>query len=952
MSENVIRIQGARQHNLKNISLELPRDRLVVITGVSGSGKSSLAFDTLYAEGQRRYVESLSAYARQFLEQMDKPDVDSIEGLSPAIAIEQKSAGRNPRSTVATVTEIYDYLRVLFARAGEAHCHSCGKPITRMSIQQMCDRVLGELPQDERFMVIAPIVRGRKGEYRKEFERFRKDGWSRVRVDGRLYDLSSEEIELDRNLKHDIEIVVDRLTVKPGAETQLSQSLEHAAQLADGLVLIETRDGGRMTFSEKYACPDCGVSLPEISPRLFSFNNPHGACPECHGLGMKIYFDPELVVPDENLSVNEGAIAAWNSASGFMYKTMLSSACAEMKIDMDRPWRELPEKQRKTLLYGLGDKRITYEISRENEHYKWNGRFEGVITNLERRYRDTQSEYIREEFERYMSYRVCPSCKGLRLRPEALHVLIDGRSIIDVTHMSAGDCLRYFSELRLDARRIEIAARVLKEIRERLKFLVNVGLDYLSLDRASATLSGGESQRIRLATQIGSSLVGVMYILDEPSIGLHQRDNRRLLETLMQLRDQGNTVIVVEHDEDTIRSADFVVDMGPGAGVHGGEVVFAGKPAQLERKRDSLTGGYMSGRLEIAVPARRRKSNGQALKLCGCTANNLKNIDVEIPLGVFTCITGVSGSGKSSLLIDTLLPTLEAHAAGRPRLVNCRKAEGLEFVKQVISIDQSPIGRTPRSNPATYTGLFGPIRELFAKVPEARARGYAPGRFSFNVKGGRCETCEGAGVIKIEMHFLPDVFVQCEACGGKRYNRDTLDVKYRGHSISDVLDMTVDEAHELFENVPQLHNKLATLRDVGLGYIALGQSATTLSGGEAQRIKLTKELSKRSGGNTLYVLDEPTTGLHFDDIRRLLEVLNRLVEMGNSVLVIEHNLDVIKTADHIIDMGPEGGLRGGEVTACGTPEEVAAAPASHTGGFLKEKLGLQKSKSGKGKLVK
>jgi len=944
MSSNVIRIQGARQHNLKNISLELPRDRLVVITGVSGSGKSSLAFDTLYAEGQRRYVESLSAYARQFLEQMDKPDVDSIEGLSPAISIEQKSAGRNPRSTVATVTEIYDYLRVLFARVGEPHCHSCGKPITRMSIQQMCDRILTDLSAGERFMVIAPMIRGRKGEYRKEFERFRRDGWSRVRVDGTLYDLSSEEFELDRNIKHDIEIVVDRLTVKPELESQLSQSLEHAAHLADGLVLVETSDGRRMTFSEKFACPDCGVSLPEISPRLFSFNNPHGACSACHGLGMKIYFDPELVVPDERLSINEGAIAAWSSKGGFMYNTMLSSACREMGINMDKPWRELSEKHKKALLHGLGDQRISYEISREDEHYKWHGRFEGVITNLERRYRDTQSEYMREEFERFMSYSVCPDCGGLRLRPEALHVFIDGHNIIDVTHMPAGECLNYFNNLKLDARRLEIAARVLKEIRERLNFLVNVGLEYLSLDRPSATLSGGESQRIRLATQIGSSLMGVMYILDEPSIGLHQRDNQRLLEALTHLRDLGNTVIVVEHDEDTIRSADYVIDMGPGAGVHGGEVVFAGKPAQLMRKRDSLTGAYLSGRLEIALPEKRRKPDGRFIKLLGCSANNLKKINVNIPLGLFTCITGVSGSGKSSLLIDTLLPTLEAASSGKARCVNCESAAGIKAVERVISIDQSPIGRTPRSNPATYIGLFGPIRELFSKVPEARARGYAPGRFSFNVKGGRCETCEGAGVIKIEMHFLPDVFVQCEACGGKRYNRDTLDIKYRGHNISDVLDMTVDEAVELFENVPQLRNKLATLRDVGLGYITLGQSATTLSGGEAQRIKLTRELSKRPGGHTLYVLDEPTTGLHFDDIRKLLDVLNRLVDAGSSVLVIEHNLDVIKMADHIIDLGPEGGLHGGELMACGTPEEIAAAPASHTGMFLKAKLGLKKLK--------
>ncbi len=936
MAEKHIIIEGARQHNLKNVNVKLPRDKLVVITGVSGSGKSSLAFDTLYAEGQRRYVESLSAYARQFLEQMDKPDVDTIEGLSPAISIEQKSAGKNPRSTVATVTEIYDYFRVLFARVGEPHCPGCGKPISRMSVQQMVDSIQ-KLEEGTRFMLIAPMVRGRKGEYRKEFERLRKDGWSRVRVDGNIYDLSVEEVKLDRKIKHDIEVIVDRLVVKPDMDAQLSASLEHTLALADGLALVETKSGESILFSEKFACPECNISLPEISPRLFSFNNPHGACPECHGLGMKIYFDPELVVPDERLSIKQGALAPWHS-NGFMYSTMLRSVARALEIDMDKPFSKLSEAHKKALLYGTGSKRITFEIDGKNRHHRWQRKFEGVINNLERRYKETNSPGVREDLERYMSYRMCPNCNGERLRPEALAVLLNGHNIMNITRLSIGECLEYFENLKLSQKQMKIAERVLKEIKERLGFLKNVGLDYLTLDRTSATLSGGESQRIRLATQIGSSLVGVMYILDEPSIGLHQRDNQRLLETLKRLRDLGNTVIVVEHDEETIMSADHVVDMGPGAGVHGGEVVFSGTPKALVKSRKSLTGKYISGKQAIALPPSRRKPDSRRLQFIGCNANNLRDIDINLPLGLLTCVTGVSGSGKSSLVIDTILPTLQASIQGRKRCSNCKSIKGAGAVERVIAIDQSPIGRTPRSNPATYTGIFTPIRELFARLPEARARGYQPGRFSFNVKGGRCETCQGGGFIKIEMHFLPDVFVQCEVCGGKRYNRDTLDIRYRGKNIADVLGMTVDEANEFFDKVPAIANKLKAMRDVGLGYIELGQAATTLSGGEAQRIKLTRELSKRTSGQTVYVLDEPTTGLHFEDIKKLLGVLNRLVEAGNSVVVIEHNLDVIKTADYIIDMGPEGGLRGGTVICSGTPEEVADCEASYTGHYLRDKL--------------
>ena len=940
-ADNII-IRGAREHNLKNINLELPRNKLIVITGLSGSGKSSLAFDTLYAEGQRRYVESLSAYARQFLEQMNKPDVDTIEGLSPAISIEQKAASKNPRSTVATVTEIYDHFRLLFARIGTPYCYSCGKPIERMTVQQMVDQALG-LKEGARFMLMAPVVRGRKGEYRREFETFRRDGHIRLRVDGEMLDLSEmdELPRLDRKRKHSIEVVIDRLTVRDGIANRLAEGFELALSLADGVALIETAKGEQTHFSESFGCVDCGISYPEISPRLFSFNNPYGACPDCHGLGVKMYFDPELVVPNENLSLNQGAVAPWASPTARFYHFMLESVTRDLVASMNTPFRKLPAGVRNTILHGSGGRPIEFNYEGDNErkvNYTYTREFEGVIPNLERRYRETQSEMIREELERYMNYQVCPACKGNRLRPEALNVRLRDRNIIDLTRLTISGCLDFFMELSLTRHEGQIAARLLKEIRERLGFLNNVGLDYLTLSRASATLSGGEGQRIRLATQIGSSLVGVLYILDEPSIGLHQRDNKRLLRTLKHLRDLGNTVIVVEHDEDTILSADHVVDMGPGAGVHGGEIVATGKPQDIVSHKRSLTGRYLSGELSIPIPEKRRQATNRVLELIGCRANNLKDIDVKFPLGTLIGITGVSGSGKSSLVIDTLFPTLISHLHGRRRPYNCRGVKGVSHIDKVIAIDQSPIGRTPRSNPATYTGAFTPIRELFAQLPEARARGYKPGRFSFNVKGGRCETCEGGGMIRIEMHFLPDVYVECEQCGGRRYNRETLEIKYRGRNIAEVLGMTVSEALRFFENIPAIRNKLKTLYDVGLGYIGVGQAATTLSGGEAQRIKLARELSKRSTGRTLFILDEPTTGLHFDDINKLLDVLNRLVESGNTAVVIEHNLEVIKTVDYLIDLGPEGGDGGGEVVVTGTPEQVARSWKSHTGKFLKKKL--------------
>ena len=932
-----IAIKGAREHNLKDIDLVIPRDRLVVITGLSGSGKSSLAFDTLYAEGQRRYVESLSAYARQFLELMEKPDVDSIEGLSPAISIEQKTTSRNPRSTVGTVTEIYDYLRLLFARVGRPHCYKCGREILSQTVSQMVDRVM-ELPPGARIMVGAPVVRGRKGEYRKELDLLRREGFIRVKVDGEMRDLS-EEIVLDKNRKHDIEVIVDRLVVKEGVETRLADSLETALKLADGLAVVEETDGERHLFSERFACITCGVSYPEITPRMFSFNNPFGACPACDGLGTKSFFDPALIVPNENLSIREGAIVPWEKKSSIYYHQMLEALSRHYRFDIYTPYRELPQKVRDVLMYGSGDEEIDFFYDKGGRRFFYRRPFEGVIENLSTRYRETDSESVREEIERYMNIQPCPDCGGSRLKRESLSVTVAGRSIHDVAGLSIKAARSFFENLTLTEKEGEIARRILKEIRDRLDFMINVGLDYLTLNRPSATLSGGEGQRIRLATQIGSSLVGVLYILDEPSIGLHQRDNSRLIETLKRLRDFGNTVIVVEHDEDTILQADHVIDMGPGAGVHGGEVVAQGTPEEIMESEKSLTGRYLSGKLKIPVPERRRKGSGKFIVLQGARGNNLKNLTVSIPLGKMTCVTGVSGSGKSTLVIDTLYRALAQRLyRSKERAEPVEAITGLEHIDKVIDIDQSPIGRTPRSNPATYTGLFTPIRELFAQLPESKARGYRPGRFSFNVKGGRCEACAGDGIIKIEMHFLPDVYVQCEVCKGHRYNRETLEVKYRGKSISDVLEMTVSEGLEFFRNIPSVHGRLETLRDVGLGYIQLGQAATTLSGGEAQRIKLSKELSKKSTGRTLYILDEPTTGLHFADIQKLLDVLNSLTDAGNTIVIIEHNLDVIKTADHVIDLGPEGGDKGGEIIAEGTPEEVAACSRSHTGRYLRRVL--------------
>jgi excinuclease ABC subunit A len=933
-----ITIKGACEHNLKNIDIEIPRDQLVVITGVSGSGKSTLAFDTIYAEGQRRYVESLSAYARQFLEQMDKPDVESIEGLSPAISIEQKSTSKNPRSTVGTVTEIYDYLRLLFARVGRVHCPSCGKEIASQTAEQIAERVM-ELPEKSRLLLLAPLVRGRKGEYRKELRQLQADGFVRVRIDGEMHELGGE-IDLDKNKKHTIEVVVDRLVVKEGIDSRLADSLETALRLGDGLVRVEQVGGGSRLFSEHHACVDCDVSIPELTPRMFSFNNPYGACPDCSGLGTRMYFDPEQVVPNPQMSLREGAIAPWATRTGFYYQQVLEALADFYEFDIRAPFAELPEHLRKVLLYGSAKEEVRFFYDQGSKRHYYHKPFEGVIPNLERRLRETESDATREKLEQFMNIMPCPTCNGARLKPETLCVRIGGLNIQQLCALSVTDAEAFFARLELLPKEAEIARRVLKEIRERLSFLVNVGLDYLALDRTSATLSGGESQRIRLATQIGSSLVGVLYILDEPSIGLHQRDNRRLLETLKRLRDLGNTVLVVEHDEETILEADHVIDMGPRAGRHGGEVVAQGTPQEILGHPASLTGDYLSGRLAIALPQARRRPVGQ-LSIRGASANNLKDLDVDIPLGVMTCVTGVSGSGKSSLVLDTLHKALAQRLyRSRERSGPVRSIDGLEQLDKVIDIDQSPIGRTPRSNPATYTGLFTDIRDLFAQLPEAKLRGYKPGRFSFNVKGGRCEACQGDGILRIEMHFLPDVFIQCEACQGARYNRETLQVKYKGKTIAEVLDMTANQAVEFLSNIPRIRRKLETLRDVGLGYIKLGQSATTLSGGEAQRVKLSKELGKRATGRTIYILDEPTTGLHFDDIRRLLEVLHRLVDVGNSVLIIEHNLDVIKTADHLIDLGPEGGSRGGELVACGTPEEVARCARSYTGRYLRSRLEL------------
>ncbi len=931
-------IKGACEHNLKNIDVEIPRDQLVVITGVSGSGKSTLAFDTIYAEGQRRYVESLSAYARQFLEQMDKPDVESIEGLSPAISIEQKSTSKNPRSTVGTVTEVYDYLRLLFARIGRVHCPSCGKEIASQTVEQMVERVLA-LPEKTKLLLLAPLVRGRKGEYRKELRQLQADGFVRVRIDGEMHELGAE-IPLDKNRKHTIEVVVDRLVVKEGIASRLADSLETALRLGEGLVRVEVVDGESQLFSEWHACVECGISIPEMTPRMFSFNNPYGACPDCSGLGTRMYFDPDQVVPNRQLSLREGAIAPWSTRTGYYYLQVLEALADFYEFDIRTPFAALPERVQKILLHGSGKEQVKFFYDQANHRHFYHKPFEGVIPNLERRLRETDSEATREKLEEFMNIMSCPSCHGARLKPETLCVRVGGSNIQEICSLSVTDAENFFAQLELPAKEAEIGRRVLKEIRERLSFLINVGLDYLTLDRTSGTLSGGESQRIRLATQIGSSLVGVLYILDEPSIGLHQRDNRRLLETLKRLRDLGNTVLVVEHDEETILEADHVIDMGPRAGRHGGEVVAQGTPQEILNHPASLTGDYLSGRLAIPLPGVRRKASGQ-LSIKGATANNLKAVDVDIPLGVMTCVTGVSGSGKSSLVLDTLHKALAQRLyRSRERAGAVQAILGLEQLDKVIDIDQSPIGRTPRSNPATYTGIFTDIRDLFAQLPEAKMRGYKPGRFSFNVKGGRCEACQGDGILRIEMHFLPDVYIQCEACQGARYNRETLQVKYKGKTIADVLDMTANQAVEFLANIPRIKRKLETLRDVGLGYIKLGQSATTLSGGEAQRVKLAKELGKRSTGRTIYILDEPTTGLHFDDISRLLSVLQRLVESGNSVVIIEHNLDVIKTADHIIDLGPEGGSRGGEIVVCGTPEDVARCARSYTGRYLRSYVNL------------
>jgi excinuclease ABC subunit A len=935
MVQNKIIVKGAKEHNLKGVDVEIPRDKFVVITGLSGSGKSTLAFDTLYAEGQRRYVESLSAYARQFLEQMEKPDVEYIEGLSPAISIEQRAISKNPRSTVATVTEIYDYLRLLFARVGKPHCYKCGKEILSQTVQQIVDQVM-RLPQGTKFMILSPIVRGRKGEYKNEMNQLRKDGYVRIKVDGEVRDLN-EEITLEKNKKHHIDVIIDRLIIKEKIEKRLADSLETALKLSEGLAKIEIIGGEETVFSENFACIDCGISYPEISPRMFSFNNPYGACPTCGGLGTTMYFDPELIIPNPNLSLREGAILPWAKKNSSYFHQMLDALSDHYNIDIYSPFKDLSPSVQHVLLYGSGEEKIKFYFELDGRRIFHQKEFEGVIKNLERRYRETDSDLIREDVERYMNNRPCLNCNGDRLRKESLFIKVDGMSISDVTRFSIKDAFKVFSDIQLSSRDMEIAGRILKEIRERLGFLINVGIDYLTLDRPSATLSGGEGQRIRLATQIGSSLVGVLYILDEPSIGLHQRDNIRLLKTLKRLRDIGNTVLVVEHDEETILSSDYIIDMGPGAGIHGGKVVFCGTPKEIIEDKNSLTGKYLSKELMIPIPVNRRKPCNKSLVIKGASENNLKNISVNIPLGLFNCVTGVSGSGKSTLVLDTIYRVLAQRIYhSKERAGKVTQIEGLEYIDKVIDIDQNPIGRTPRSNPATYTGVFTHIRDLFAKLPESKVRGYKPGRYSFNVKGGRCEVCKGDGIIKIEMHFLPDVYVTCEVCKGKRYNRETLEIYYKGKNIADILDMTVDQALSFLSRIPKIRTKLQTLSAVGLGYIKLGQSATTLSGGEAQRVKLAKELSKKSTGKTLYILDEPTTGLHFADIQKLLNVLNKLVNAGNTVIVIEHNLDVIKCADYIIDLGPEGGEMGGEMVACGTPEELTQVKESYTGQFLKK----------------
>ncbi|UUX50114.1 excinuclease ABC subunit UvrA [Nisaea acidiphila] len=942
-----IRVQGAREHNLKGVDVAIPRNSLTVLTGLSGSGKSSLAFDTIYAEGQRRYVESLSAYARQFLELMQKPDVDLIEGLSPAISIEQKTTSRNPRSTVGTVTEVYDYLRLLYARIGIPYSPATGLPIESQTVSQMVDRIL-EMDDGTRLYLLAPIVRGRKGEYRKEMAELRKQGFQRLKVDGELYEID-EVPALNKKLKHDIEVVVDRLVVREGIATRLADSVETALDLSDGLLIAEDASSGeRTTFSAKFACPVSGFTIDEIEPRLFSFNNPFGACPSCDGLGSSMYFDPGLIVPEGSKSLRKGAIAPWANSSSKYYMQSLESLAKHLDISLDTAYEDLPEKAQSALLYGTGSERVVMTFDDGLRSYQTNKPFEGIIPNMERRFRETESAWSREELSKYQSVAPCDACHGQRLKPEALAVKIAGLNISEVTEMSISEAVAWFTALtgNLTGKQAEIAERILKEINERLGFLNNVGLDYLTMSRASGTLSGGESQRIRLASQIGSGLTGVLYVLDEPSIGLHQRDNDRLLATLVRLRDLGNTVLVVEHDEDAIRSADYVVDMGPGAGVHGGTVVAAGTPEEIMRAPQSLTGQYLTGFRQVPIPAERRKAKkGKHITLTGATANNLDDVSVSIPLGTLTCVTGVSGGGKSSLIIETLWKAIARKLHGaREHPGPFDSIEGLEFLDKVVDIDQSPIGRTPRSNPATYTGAFTPIRDWFAGLPEAKTRGYKPGRFSFNVKGGRCEACQGDGVIKIEMHFLPDVYVQCDVCKGKRYNRETLEITYKDKSIAEVLELTVEEGAEFFKAVPSIRDKLETLERVGLGYIQIGQAATTLSGGEAQRVKLSKELSRRATGKTLYILDEPTTGLHFEDVRKLLEVLQALVEQGNTVIVIEHNLEVIKTADWIVDLGPEGGSGGGKIVAEGTPEDVAQTSGSYTGKYLAPYLDAARAK--------
>ncbi len=943
-----ISIRGAREHNLKNVDLDLPRDRLVVITGLSGSGKSSLAFDTVYAEGQRRYVESLSAYARQFLELMQKPDVDSIEGLSPAISIEQKTTSRNPRSTVGTVTEIYDYLRLLFARVGVPYSPATGLPIESQTVSQMVDRIK-TMADGTRLYLMAPIARGRKGEYRKELQELQKKGFQRVKIDGKLYEIA-EAPALDKKYKHDIDVVVDRIVVRPDLGNRLADSIETALTLAEGLAVAENADSGERTvFSARFACPVSGFSIEEIEPRLFSFNAPQGACPACDGLGVKMFFDPEMVVPDDRLSLAEGAVAPWADSSGQYYMQTLESIAKHFKVKMSMPWRDLPKKVRDTILHGSGGESIAMRYDDGIRQYQTTKPFEGVIPNLDRRWKETDSSWVREELERFQRESKCETCNGARLKPEALAVKIAGLNISQTTEFSIGDAVKWFLELapKLTPQQREIGARILKEINERLGFLDNVGLSYLTLNRTSGTLSGGESQRIRLASQIGSGLTGVLYVLDEPSIGLHQRDNERLLKTLTRLRDLGNTVLVVEHDEDAIRSADYLVDMGPGAGAHGGNVVAQGTPEEVMRNSASLTGQYLSGFRQVPIPKVRRepagppggKGGGRWLTIKGVRENNLQNVTASIPLGTFTCVTGVSGSGKSTLIIETLYKALARRLNGAREHPGAHSGlEGVGHLDKIVDIDQSPIGRTPRSNPATYTGAFSPIRDWFSQLPESTERGYKPGRFSFNVKGGRCEACQGDGVIKIEMHFLPDVYVQCDVCKGKRYNRETLEIHFRGKSIADVLEMTVDEGVEFFKAVPVIRDKMLTLQQVGLGYIHIGQQATTLSGGEAQRVKLAKELSRRATGRTVYILDEPTTGLHFEDVRKLLEVLHRLVESGNTVIVIEHNLEVIKTADWVLDLGPDGGSGGGRLIAEGPPEEIVKVAESYTGQYLARML--------------